>query len=92
MDARIRSATRPETILITKFLRPAAIAAACVSAVAAAANDDPAIPPRVPAVFPATWNYPAGAKATFTFRGEQKSELPDLPPIEEPAATGDSDK
>ena len=23
-------------------------------------------------------------------RGEQKSELPDLPPIEEPAATGDA--
>ena len=33
-----------------------------------------------------------GAKATFTFRGEQKSELPDLPPIEEPAATGDAEK
>jgi ATP-dependent Clp protease ATP-binding subunit ClpC len=30
-----------------------------------------------------------GAEATFTFRGEPKSELPDLPPIEEPAATGD---
>jgi len=30
-----------------------------------------------------------GAEAVFTFRGEQKSELPDLPPIEEPAATGD---
>jgi ATP-dependent Clp protease ATP-binding subunit ClpC len=33
-----------------------------------------------------------GAQATFTFRGEQKAELPDLPPIEEPAATGDADK
>ena len=32
-----------------------------------------------------------GAEAAFTFRGEQKSELPDLPPIEEPAATGESD-
>jgi ATP-dependent Clp protease ATP-binding subunit ClpC len=32
-----------------------------------------------------------GAQATFTFRGEQKTELPDLPPIEEPAATGDAD-
>ena len=32
-----------------------------------------------------------GAEATFTFRGEQKSELPDLPPIEEPAATGDTE-
>ena len=33
-----------------------------------------------------------GAQATFTFRGEQKTELPDLPPIEEPAATGESEK
>ncbi|QWZ07215.1 ATP-dependent Clp protease ATP-binding subunit [Nocardioides panacis] len=33
-----------------------------------------------------------GATATFTFRGEQKAELPDLPPIEEPAATGDAEK
>jgi ATP-dependent Clp protease ATP-binding subunit ClpC len=32
-----------------------------------------------------------GAKATFTFRGEQKAELPDLPPIEEPAATGEAE-
>jgi len=30
-----------------------------------------------------------GVDATFTFKGEPKSELPDLPPIEEPAATGD---
>ncbi len=30
-----------------------------------------------------------GAEAVFTFRGEQKSELPDLPPIEEPAGTGE---
>ena len=27
-----------------------------------------------------------GVEATFTFKGEPKSELPDLPPIEEPAA------
>ncbi len=27
--------------------------------------DDPAIPPRVPATFPATWRYPAGERATF---------------------------
>src|SRR5690349_12622726 len=26
---------------------------------------DPDIPPRIPAVFPATWRYPAGARATF---------------------------
>jgi ATP-dependent Clp protease ATP-binding subunit ClpC len=32
-----------------------------------------------------------GAEATFTFKGEPKSELPDLPPIEQPAATGDSE-
>jgi ATP-dependent Clp protease ATP-binding subunit ClpC len=30
-----------------------------------------------------------GVEAVFTFRGEQRSELPDLPPIEEAAATGD---
>ncbi|MFP5253350.1 MAG: ATP-dependent Clp protease ATP-binding subunit [Actinomycetes bacterium] len=32
-----------------------------------------------------------GVEAKFTFRGSPKSELPDLPPIEEPAATGDSE-
>ncbi|CAN5619504.1 ATP-dependent Clp protease ATP-binding subunit [soil metagenome] len=32
-----------------------------------------------------------GTEAKFTFRGEQKSELPDLAPIEEPAATGESE-
>jgi ATP-dependent Clp protease ATP-binding subunit ClpC len=32
-----------------------------------------------------------GVEAKFTFRGEAKSELPDLPPLEEPAATGDTD-
>jgi gamma-glutamyltranspeptidase/glutathione hydrolase len=26
---------------------------------------DPAIPPRIPAVFPATWRYPAGSRGTF---------------------------
>ena len=30
-----------------------------------------------------------GTEAVFTFNGEQKSELPDLPPIEEPAGTGE---
>jgi ATP-dependent Clp protease ATP-binding subunit ClpC len=30
-----------------------------------------------------------GAEQKFTFRGEPKSELPDLPPIEEPATTGE---
>ena len=30
-----------------------------------------------------------GVEAKFTFQGNQKSELPDLPPIEEPAATGE---
>jgi ATP-dependent Clp protease ATP-binding subunit ClpC len=28
-----------------------------------------------------------GAEAQFTFKGEMKSELPDLPPIQEAAAT-----
>ena len=30
-----------------------------------------------------------GAEAQFTFKGEPRSELPDLPPIEEPATTGE---
>jgi ATP-dependent Clp protease ATP-binding subunit ClpC len=32
-----------------------------------------------------------GPEATFVFKGNPKSELPDLPPIEEPAATGESE-
>jgi len=32
-----------------------------------------------------------GVEAVFTFKGEQKSELPDLPPIEAPAATGEAE-
>src|SRR3954471_23967288 len=28
-------------------------------------SDDPAIPERVPAKFPASWRFPAGARATF---------------------------
>jgi len=32
-----------------------------------------------------------GPEATFTFKGEPKSELPDLPPIEAPAATGEAE-
>jgi ATP-dependent Clp protease ATP-binding subunit ClpC len=32
-----------------------------------------------------------GVEAKFTFQGNPKSELPDLPPIEEPAATGESE-
>jgi ATP-dependent Clp protease ATP-binding subunit ClpC len=32
-----------------------------------------------------------GAEAQFTFRGELKSELPDLPPLEEPATSGESE-
>ncbi|MGZ6804686.1 MAG: NDP-hexose 4-ketoreductase, partial [Nocardioidaceae bacterium] len=32
-----------------------------------------------------------GVEAKFTFKGEHKSELPDLPPIEEPAGTGDAE-
>ena len=30
-----------------------------------------------------------GTEAAFTFKGEQKGELPDLPPLEEPVGTGD---
>jgi ATP-dependent Clp protease ATP-binding subunit ClpC len=32
-----------------------------------------------------------GVEAVFTFKGEPKSELPDLPPIEEPAGTGEAE-
>ena len=32
-----------------------------------------------------------GPEAQFTFKGEAKSELPDLPPIEEPATTAESE-
>ena len=32
-----------------------------------------------------------GARGEVHLPGEQKSELPDLPPIEEPAATGDAE-
>ena len=32
-----------------------------------------------------------GPEAVFTFKGNPKSELPDLPPIEEPASTGESE-
>ncbi|HEX4977571.1 MAG TPA: NDP-hexose 4-ketoreductase, partial [Nocardioides sp.] len=32
-----------------------------------------------------------GVEAKFTFKGSPKSELPDLPPIEEPAATGETE-
>jgi ATP-dependent Clp protease ATP-binding subunit ClpC len=34
---------------------------------------------------------PDDSTAVFTFKGEPKSELPDLPPIEEPAATGEAE-
>ena len=32
-----------------------------------------------------------GPTATFTFKGEPKSELPDLPPIETTAGTGEAE-
>jgi len=32
-----------------------------------------------------------GTEAAFTFRGELRSELPDLPPIEEPAAAAEAE-
>ena len=40
----------------------------------APAFDDPAIPDRVPAVFPKTWRYPAGAHATFAPRAMVASD------------------
>jgi len=46
-----------------------AIAILTLSALAAVPfsrdGSDPAIPKRIPATFPSTWRYPAGAKATF---------------------------
>jgi ATP-dependent Clp protease ATP-binding subunit ClpC len=32
-----------------------------------------------------------GAEAAFTFKGVARAELPDLPPIEEPATTAESE-
>src|SRR5437667_8049355 len=56
-------------IPLKKSLITGAIVAASVWALGAAPTqrvaDDPAIPPRVPAAFPATWRFPAGARATF---------------------------
>ncbi|HEY3113934.1 MAG TPA: gamma-glutamyltransferase [Gemmatimonadaceae bacterium] len=47
----------------------ASVATAFAWALAAAPSprsfDDPAIPARVPAVFPAVWRFPAGGRATF---------------------------
>jgi ATP-dependent Clp protease ATP-binding subunit ClpC len=34
---------------------------------------------------------PGDTTASFTFKGNPKSELPDLPPIEEPASTGETE-
>ncbi|HEX9220259.1 MAG TPA: hypothetical protein VF858_07215, partial [Gemmatimonadaceae bacterium] len=56
-------------IPLKKSLITAAIIAASVWALGAAPTervpDDPSIPPRVPAVFPSTWRFPAGGRATF---------------------------
>ena len=55
--------------LLKRALTIGVVLAGAIWAVAAAPSsrvaDDPAIPPRVPAVFPATWRFPAGAHATF---------------------------
>jgi gamma-glutamyltranspeptidase/glutathione hydrolase len=42
-----------------------ALIASSLLLAATPARDDPAIPPRIPASFPATWRFPAGARATF---------------------------
>ena len=56
-------------IALKTSLITGAIVAGSVWALGAAPTqrvaDDPAIPPRVPAAFPATWRFPAGARATF---------------------------
>src|SRR5436309_13014583 len=55
--------------LLKRALTISVVLAGAIWAVAAAPSsrvaDDPAVPPRVPAVFPATWRFPAGAHATF---------------------------
>src|SRR2546423_3865522 len=55
--------------LLKRSLTIGVVLAGAIWAVAAAPSsgvaDDPAIPPRVPAVFPATWRFPARAHATF---------------------------
>src|SRR3954469_12155253 len=40
----------------------------------ARATDDPVIPPRIPAVFPKTWRFPAGAHPTFAPHGMVASD------------------
>jgi gamma-glutamyltranspeptidase/glutathione hydrolase len=56
-------------IALKKALAFGAVLAASAWALAAApftpTPDDPAIPARIPAVFPASWRFPAGAQATF---------------------------
>lgn len=55
-------------LLSRKFVLVAGIATASIWVVAAAPfrrPADPAIPKRIPAVFPAGWRFPAGAAATF---------------------------
>jgi len=54
-------------IILKKILILGAILTGSVFAAAASWNpaNDPAIPSRIPAVFPAGWRFPAGAKATF---------------------------
>ncbi|HEX6627786.1 MAG TPA: gamma-glutamyltransferase [Gemmatimonadaceae bacterium] len=58
----------PRTVLMKRRVL-SSIAAISLFAVAAApfshSEDGPAIPKRVPAVFPATWRFPAGARAEF---------------------------
>ena len=55
--------------VLRKRWSPALVAGLCLVGLAArpffATIDDPAIPKRVPAVFPTTWRFPAGAKASF---------------------------
>ena len=54
-------------IALKKILLLGAILTGSMFAAAASWSraDDPAIPSRIPAVFPAGWRFPAGARATF---------------------------
>jgi gamma-glutamyltranspeptidase/glutathione hydrolase len=68
---RIHARTIRRFPLKTKLIVAAAIVVGSAWLVAAAPSTrqataaDPAIPKRIPAVFPAGWRFPAGARATF---------------------------
>lgn len=62
-------ATSARSALVSKYVVFGAVLGTSLFAIAAGpwsrSLDDPAIPARVPASFPATWRFPAGATASF---------------------------